>query len=416
MKAMECDVLIIGGGMVGISAALCLRRRLGPGCKILLVEGFPLPAKDVDFHAAYSPSFDARSTALSYSSCLIYQELELWDELAQRACTIEQVHVSEQGRFGSTLMRAADYDWPALGYVVENAWLGNVLVQALHQTDVQTLSPARVLSASVETDRVRVNFESGECAYAQLLLVADGANSVLRESLGVEVLEQDYSQHALIANIGHALEHRGCAYERFTPQGPLAMLPLLASPAEGQRSALVWSLSEEEAQTLQHCPEDEFLATLQDRFGYRLGRLQRVGDRHSYPLALIEAREQVRSGIVIMGNAAHSLHPVAGQGFNLALRDIARLGAVLAEAKMQGDALGALSVLQQYINQQSGDQQRTKQFSDRLPDLFMRRDPVLALLRDVGLVALDLSPVLKREFVRQTTGVAVSAGYRNVQP
>jgi 2-octaprenyl-6-methoxyphenol hydroxylase len=416
MTAMDYDVLIAGGGMVGISAALCLRQRLGPECKILLAEGFPLPGKDPNFQSSYSPSFDARSTALSYSSCLIYQQLEIWDELARRARTIEQVHVSEQGRFGSTLMRAADYEWPALGYVVENAWLGNVLAQALHQSDVQTLSPARLVSASVEAERVCVNFESGESAYTQLLLVADGANSALRQSLGVEVLQQDYSQHALIANVGHALEHQGCAYERFTPQGPLAMLPLLASESEGQRSALVWSLSEEEAQTLQHCPEADFLATLQDRFGYRLGRLQRVGDRHSYPLALIEAQEQVRSGVVIMGNAAHSLHPVAGQGFNLALRDVARLGAVLEEANTQGAALGALSVLQQYINQQRGDQQRTTQFSDRLPDLFMQRDPVLSLMRDIGLVALDISPVLKREFVRQTAGLAVSAGYRNVRP
>jgi 2-octaprenyl-6-methoxyphenol hydroxylase len=416
MKRNDYDVLIAGGGMVGISAALSLHRQLGPECRILLVEGFPLPTADPDFQSGYSPSFDARSTALSYSSCLIFQELQLWDALVQRASVIEQIHVSEQGRFGSTLMRADDYGWPALGYVVENAWLGNVLVQALHRTNIQTLSPARVLTASAEAEQVCVSLENSESVSAQLLLVADGANSALRESLGVDVLQQDYAQHALIANIGHALAHRACAFERFTPQGPLAMLPMLANEADGERSALVWSLPQEQAQTLLHCTEEQFLEALQQRFGYRLGRLQRVGERHAYPLALTAAREQVRSGVVILGNAAHSLHPVAGQGFNLALRDVARLGAVLAEARRQGKPLGDLSVLQLYMQQQTGDQERTTQFSDRLPGLFMQRDPALALLRDVGLMALDLSPALKREFVRHTAGVAASAGYRHVQP
>jgi 2-octaprenyl-6-methoxyphenol hydroxylase len=416
MKRNDYDVLIAGGGMVGISAALSLHRQLGPECRILLVEGFPLPTADPDFQSGYSPSFDARSTALSYSSCLIFQELQLWDALVQRASVIEQIHVSEQGRFGSTLMQADDYDWPALGYVVENAWLGNVLVQALHRTNIQTLSPARVLTASAEAEQVCVSLENSESVSAQLLLVADGANSALRESLGVDVLQQDYAQHALIANIGHALPHRACAFERFTPQGPLAMLPMLANEADGERSALVWSLPQEQAQTLLHCTEEQFLEALQQRFGYRLGRLQRVGERHAYPLALTAAREQVRSGVVILGNAAHSLHPVAGQGFNLALRDVARLGAVLAEARRQGKPLGDLSVLQLYMQQQTGDQERTTQFSDRLPGLFMQRDPALALLRDIGLMALDLSPALKREFVRHTAGVAASAEYRHVQP
>jgi 2-octaprenyl-6-methoxyphenol hydroxylase len=416
VKQNQYDILIAGGGMVGISAALCLSRQLGPDCSIALVEGFPLPTADADFQSSYSPSFDARSTALSYSSCLIFQEMQLWPALANRACAIQLIHVSEQGRFGSTLMQAEDYAWPALGYVVENAWLGNTLVQALHETGVQTLSPRRVLSASTGKNRIQVNFEGGESASAQLLLVADGANSALRQSLGVEVLEQDYAQHALIANIGHALDHKGCAFERFTPQGPLAMLPMLAGAAAEQRSALVWSLSQAEAETFLHCPQQEFLATLQQRFGYRLGRLLRVGERHAYPLALTAAREQVRSGVVILGNAAHSLHPVAGQGFNLALRDVARLGAVLGQAAAGGMALGELAVLEQYMRQQTGDQQRTTQFSDRLPDLFMQRDPALSLMRDIGLMALDLSPALKREFVRQTAGVAASAGYRRVQP
>ena len=301
--------------MVGVSLALCLQQQLGGECSILLIEGYPLPSRDPCFQDNYSPSFDARSTALSYSSYLIYSEMGVWPGLAPRACGIETIHVSEQGRFGSTRMVAADYHWPALGYVVENAWLGNVLVQALHETSVETRSPARVIAATAEAEHIRVGLESGDTLSAGLLVVADGANSVLREALGVEVSQQDYRQHALIANIGHASSHDGCAWERFTAHGPLALLPLLPDTDGGNRSALVWSLPGEEAEHLQHCPQEEFLQLLQQRFGYRLGRLLRVGERHSYPLSLVEAREQVRQGVGIMGNAAHSLPPVAGQGF-----------------------------------------------------------------------------------------------------
>jgi 2-octaprenyl-6-methoxyphenol hydroxylase len=415
MSGSRHDIVIAGGGMVGVSLALCLQRQLGKAYSVLLIEGYPLPARDPSFQQNYSPSFDARSTALSYSSYLIYRQMGVWPALEPRACAIETVHVSEQGRFGSTRMLAAEYDWPALGYVVENAWLGNSLLQALLQTGIETLSPEKVVSAVVETDGVVIGLESGDSVNAGLLVVADGANSILREALGIEVVAQDYKQHALIANIAHAGDHEGCAWERFTAQGPLALLPLLPDPSSGNRSALVWSLPQEEAQRLQHCPQQEFLSLLQERFGYRLGRLLKVGERHSYPLSLIEAREQVRQSVVIMGNAAHSLHPVAGQGFNLALRDIACLCSVLKEAIAAGESIGELAVLQRYLQQQSGDQQRTTAFSDRLPDFFMQRDPALALLRDVGLFALDLSPALKREFVRHTAGVAASKGYRDVQ-
>lgn len=404
MAMADYDVVIAGGGMVGVSLALSLAAALPRSKSILLVENFPLPGRDPDFATAYTPSFDARSTALSYSSYLIYRELGVWPRLEQYTCPINTIHVSEKGRFGSTLMNAADYQWPALGYVVENAWLGNVLIQCLHdQPRIQVISPSRVTGASPGESDVGLQLEGeGPAALsAQLVVVADGAESSLRESLGVEAQRRVYDQHALIANVSHALPHEGRAFERFTADGPMALLPLL--PSQGvSRSALVWTLPPEEAQALQHCNGREFLGALQARFGYRLGRLLRVGERHSYPLALVQAREQVRSGIVIMGNAAHALHPVAGQGFNLALRDVACLSQVLAGAEQPGD----LQTLQDYRRQQAADQERTVSFSDRLPGLFAHGDPALGLLRDAGLVALDMSPALKREFVRHTAGVA----------
>ena len=403
------DIVIAGGGMVGASLALQLGTVLPEHISISLVEGFPLPAPLAQGRPDYHPSFDARSTALSYSSRLVYEKIQLWDELQQWLCPIDSIHVSSRGRFGSSLLRASDYGWHALGYVVENAWLGNALVQALHRRGrVEIFSPARVLGA-VPSGRgmsLQLDGQAQPCIETALLLVADGASSGLREQLGVAVEEKPYRQHALVANVAFAQPHRGCAYERFTDQGPVALLPLLPSIPGEHRSSLVWTLSAAQAGHLQACPEEEFLQALQDRFGYRLGRMMRVGKRHSYPLALVQSSEQVRQGVVVMGNAAHALHPVAGQGYNLALRDVAELGSVLARGIVEGRSCGDLALLQRYLQRQRPDQDRTIQFSDRLPALFMQSDPVLGLARDLALSGLDLLPSLKREFVRHAAGVA----------
>lgn len=409
----EYRVVIAGGGMVGVSLALALARTPLAG-KVLLVESFPLADVAADFRREYSPSFDARSTALSYASCLIYREWGLWEDIAAHAQPIASVHVSEQGRFGSTLMRAADYRWPALGFVVENAWLGNSLLHALREAGVDTRSPARVVAAQAGGDRVELEFDQGDGCSTELLVVADGAASGLREALGIGHRDDSYQQQAIIANIGHRADHGGRAFERFTARGPLAMLPLL--PEGGYRSALVWTLPPDAACEVQALPDQEFLARLQREFGYRLGRLERAGERHSYPLSLVQAEEQVRSGVVVMGNAAHALHPVAGQGFNLALRDVARLALEVSQAVAAGRSPGELAVLQAYRDAQAADQSRTTAFSDRLPGLFMHRDPALSALRDLGLFALDLAPGLKREFVRQTAGLAASTEYRDARP
>ena len=235
-------------------------------------------------------------------------------------------------------------------------------------------------------------------------MVADGANSRLRDQLGIAVNQKPYQQHAVVANIASAEPHAGCAYERFTDTGPLALLPLLKADGIEHRSALVWTLPAEQARHLRGCDEAAFLQVLQERFGYRLGRLIKVGERHEYPLSLVQSTEQVRQGIVVMGNAAHALHPVAGQGFNLALRDVAALGRVLGAGITAGLAPGDLQTLQRYQQRQQSDQDRTIQFSDRIPTLFMHADPVLSLGRDLALAGLDIMPSLKREFVRYAAG------------
>jgi 2-octaprenyl-6-methoxyphenol hydroxylase len=411
----QFDIVIAGGGMVGVSLALQLGAVLPQTVSILLVEGFPIPAPVAGGVPEYHPAFDARSTALSYSSRLIYEQIAVWDHLQQWLCAIETIHVSTRGRFGSALLQAKDHDWPALGYVAENAWLGSALIQQLHRRGrVEVRSPARVVGVKPDGAGVSLQLEgAGQQLSAGLLVVADGAGSGLREQLGVAVNEKPYRQHALVANVAFARPHRGCAYERFTDEGPLALLPLLPAASAAQRSALVWTLSAARAQQLVDCPAAEFLQSLQERFGYRLGRMLHVGERHTYPLSLVQSSEQVRHGVVVMGNAAHALHPVAGQGFNLALRDVTVLGQELSKGIAAGLPPGDLSLLQRYQRRQQRDQHRTIEFSDRLPALFMHADPVLGLGRDLALAGLDIMPALKREFVRYAAGVAGDVGQAN---
>ncbi len=404
------DIVIAGGGMVGVSLALQLAASLPAATRILLLERFQLPAPGEEGSADYHPSFDARSTALSYSSRLIYEAMDVWTDLQQWLCPIERIHVSSRGHFGSTVLAAADYDWPALGYVVENAWLGRALLSALHrQGRVEARSPARVVALAPHNGgtRLQVEDEAGVAAIdAGLLLVADGADSGLCEQLGVSINRKPYAQHALIANIASNEPHRGCAYERFTDEGPLALLPLTGTTGAANRSALVWTLPESRAEQLKGCTEEAFLRELQQRFGYRLGRLRQVGERHSYPLQLVQATEQVRRGVVVVGNAAHALHPVAGQGFNLALRDVAQLCRAIADGVAAGRAPGDLGQLEHFRLAQQQDQERTIGFSDRVPALFMQSDPLLGIGRDLALCGMDFLPALKRAFVRHAAGVA----------
>jgi 2-octaprenyl-6-methoxyphenol hydroxylase len=224
--------------------------------------------------------------------------------------------------------------------------------------------------------------------------------------LGVDRHTRSYGQQALIANIGTARPHGGVAYERFTDEGPLALLPLVASAQPENRCSLVWTLPPAQAQHLLECPIEEFLARLQRRFGYRLGRLLKAGERASYPLALTQSAEQVRRGIVVVGNAAHALHPVAGQGYNLALRDASRLAHVLLDGIERGEAPGSLATLQRYQALQASDQERTIRFSDQIPGLFMLDNLLLSVGRDLALSGLDIVPGLKKEFVRQAAGIA----------
>lgn len=401
------DVVIAGGGMVGASLALSLSQHSQGELQILLIESFPL--KTQPGQPVYTPSFDARSTALSYGSRLIYESLGVWPTLAQHCSPITQIHVSSRGAFGSTVMTAAEMQWPALGYVVENAWLGNSLMAALAEQGSVTLAAPATVKTLHNTEQscsltLQQDAQSRDIE-ASLVVVADGADSGLRTQLGIEHQTTTYEQVSLVANVCFSQPHAGCAYERFTASGPVALLPLSNSEQNQPRAALVWSLPPEQAELMSGCDEATFLAQLQQQFGHRVGEFTKVGQRSSYPLRLIEAKEQVRQRIVIMGNAAHSLHPVAGQGFNLALRDCASLTHIVCSGLREGGAIGSLTRLNQYLQAQHSDQQTITHFSHHLPSLFTAKQWPLAIARQLGLGVLDVTPAVKKAFVQQTSGM-----------
>jgi len=386
---------IVGGGLVGASLALALQAGAkARGWTIELVEPFE-PGND------YQPSYDARSTALSYGTRLIYQRLGVWEQIAERAEPITNIHVSDRGRAGVTRLDAGGQQVPALGYVVENAWIGHCLWQALDDEVVVRHCPAEVERMHAVPGGYRLTLTDSQTIDCNLAVLADGGRSGLREQLGVKIRQSPYGQTALIANVTPGTPHGGRAFERFTDEGPMALLPL-----PDNRCALVWTRPEPDAARLAAVPEAEFLEELQQAFGYRLGGFQQVGARHLYPLVLIEAEEQVRSGLVVLGNAAHSLHPIAGQGYNLSLRDTEALSVALLNSPAQP---GDLGVLQAYHRKQRLDQRLTVGFSDQLTQLFSDSAGLLVAGRNLGLLGLDLLPPAKTWFARQAMGMGVRA-------
>lgn len=396
------DVAIVGGGMVGLSLALLLARSC-PELSVVVIEAHAFSlAGDLE-----QPSFDARCTAVSESSRAVFEHIGVWARLASLVAPITTVHVSDRGKPGITRLEAAEQGLEGLGFVVENRVLGQVLMAAVSDCPaIRIVAPLRV--ERLVPDAKGMVIESGDQrCLASLAVVAEGAGSTTLEQLGIHTRVTDYGQSALIANIGLERPHAGVAYERFTDQGPLALLPLPDAGGE-HRAALVWTLPPTQAQELASAPEEVFLAALQERFGYRAGTFVRRGQCSTYSLRLSVAEEQVRRHLAVVGNAAHFLHPVAGQGFNLALRDVARLVEAVVAGWRRDLAPGDLAVLEDYLSGQEGDQWQTILFSDSLPRTFATGG-ALPALRSIGLITLDLVPALRTEFARFGAGLAVRA-------
>jgi len=389
------DVLIVGGGMVGASMAVALRPL---GLKVGLVEAFAF-AK-----SRSQPAYDDRSVALSHGSSLIFKGMGLWVELSPQVESIQNIHVSDRGYFGATRLSAAQQGVPALGYVVESRVLGGALYDALADSEVEVIAPAKVVGLDQSAEGVaKLTVEQdGESSVisSRLLIVAGGSASGLRDQLGIGVNERDYEQSAVIANVTTSQPHNNVAFERFTASGPLALLPM----TEG-RYSLVWTHRSDEVASTMALDDAGFLAKLQQAFGYRQGDFIKVGERTAYPLKLIKSTQEVSGRAVIIGNTSHTLHPVAGQGLNLALRDIAVLTDLVAEAVQNQSDVGDAALLQRYEAERKPDYDSVVNYTDGLVRVFSKDFAPLGHARAGGLLAVDRIAPLRGLLAKQSMGL-----------
>ena len=393
---------IIGAGMSGLLTAGACDQAFGGECQVMLFD-----QSDLQLDRPMSqPSFDDRSTALSYPTLEYFGALGL-TEIVQNVCPIDTIHVSNKGRLGSAVLTAMAMDWAMLGGVVENRVLGAALAAWVKRSGVVIKAPTTIDALAMQDSGVMITLASGEQIRLDCVVIADGESSGLAAKLGISRRVKAYAAHALVANIATAKPHDGQAFERFTPEGPMALLPL--SDLNNQhRSALVWTDSSARISDLLESSTPDFCAALQAHFGYRLGRITDVGQRSIYPLALRHSIEQIRSRMVLIGNAAHTLHPVAGQGFNLSVRDTRRLVEVLSGCIRTNDF--SAKQLGIYSDQRAIDQARTVGASDMLPSLFQQTG-VTALARDALLGALDVIPAAKRRFTQIAAGALAETDY-----
>ncbi|MCY6412587.1 2-octaprenyl-6-methoxyphenyl hydroxylase [Acinetobacter sp. VNH17] len=391
---MQQQVIIVGGGMVGLSLALMLAKS---NIAVKLLEAVKYPNYDDENVAPYHSSFDARNTALSRRSVQIYQKLGLWEALQQHATPILQVHITEQGSFGKARLVAEQEKVESFGQVIENAWLGRVLLtQVRQQPLIELIDGVQVTSLTQDADQVQIEaMRNGEYIHSlksKLVIAADGRDSFCRQAIGVGVDEYDYDQVAIVTTVQTSKPHQHVGFERFSALGPLALLPL---PGEYRRS-VVWPVKKgTEAEWLGEDNDQHFLDALQHTYGDRAGKFEKTGKRFSYPLSQVLADKQAVGRVVLMGNAAHTIHPVAGQGFNLCLRDADVLVRFLMEQLAKSDDIGAPENLLAYEQARLKDQQRVIKFCDSVVRGFSNQNPILKLLRNTGLIAFDVIPGIK---------------------
>lgn len=395
---MHYDLIIMGGAMTGSTLALALSARSQGRIRIAVLE------KQVP-HQHLNSGFDARTIALSHGSCRQFDTIRLpdgqtlWQQLQPFATPIKRIHVSDKGHSGIVEFNADEFQLAQLGAVIELSRAGEVLLNAMAQyPNIDYLAPADIDRIARSQTGVEISLKNDRTLSAQLLIGADGTQSTAASAAGIQMdLLHAYGQTAIISNIQVQQPHNQRAFERFTDEGPIALLPM-----RDNLMSLVWCVKQ--PQPLLQLGEQAFLAALQRRFGWRLGKLQQCGQRAAYPLNLYRASQHIQSRIALIGNAAQTLHPIAGQGFNLAIRDVMSLAEILARQYSAQQDIGDYHGLQQYQQNRIADQRQMMRLTDGLLSVFANQLLPLQIGRNLGLMALSQSALLRQHFAKPALG------------
>lgn len=405
MSAGDADIVIVGGGLNGPCLGLACAQA---GLSSIVLDALPEGTRSAD-------AFDGRAYALALASVRMLDALSLWDGLADRAQPILRVMASD-GRAGDGAaplfldLDHAEIEEGPMGHMIEDRYLRRALLEAMAGTPlVRHRAGARVVAqdtgtatgtaTGVETG-VAVTLEGGETLRARLLVGADGRSSGVAARAGIRRHGWAYGQTALVCAVDHDLPHHGIAHQFFMPGGPLAILPL-----PGNRSSVVWSERDPRARALAQADDAEFLAALRPAFGDFLGAIALSGERHAYPLSLDLAQRMVDTRLALVGDAAHGVHPIAGQGLNLGLRDVGALAEVLADAARRGEDIAASDVLARYQRWRRFDTASLALATDLFNRLFSNDNPALRAIRDLGMGAISALPGLRRGLIREAAGL-----------
>jgi 2-octaprenyl-6-methoxyphenol hydroxylase len=385
--------------MVGASLACALSSSMATSnLRIAIIESVTLSNDQ-------QPSYDDRGLTLSASSKRILEQIDVWQQVQAYATPIKKIHVSEQGRFGFTRLSADEVGRNELGNIV----IARALGQALHKQmasykNVELICPAELKHFKRNNEMMELEItESGQTRIisAGLLVGADGSRSLVRRLADINTKEKDFKQTAIVANVTTQKPNNATAFERFTPHGPVALLPI-----DKNRSVLVFTVNRNNAEYYLAMSDELFIKEIENEFGRRLGYIGQVGQRRSYPLFFIEALEQYQQQLVLLGNAAHSIHPNAAQGFNLGLRDVAGLAECIFTGLKKGYDISDITILEDYVALRQKDQKRIMRLSNKLASIFYNEYPVLSSARNAAMLLLDVIPELKKSFMQTTMGLA----------
>ncbi len=390
----DYDLLIVGGGLAGNCLALKLANS---GLRIAIIEA------NTRAQLQAAPSGD-RALALAAGTALMLETFNAWQGISHAATPIKHIHISDRGHFGKTRLSAEKEKITALGYVITARELENHISRLVDEASIEVISPARVVGLMSGDKQIHVTLKQGNDSLnlsAKLLVGADGGYSSVRQLLDIPQQSVDYGQTAIVTTVNLSLSHQNTAFERFTSSGPLALLPLTKN-----QSAVVWTRSTEDAEALMLGNEADFLTELQSCFGFKLGAFSLAAPRRAFPLSLIRAEKMLAERAVIIGNAVHQLHPVAGQGFNLGLRDVVSLADKLIEQHQLNADIGAKEFLNSYANSRNKDHDKTINFTDTVVKVFSNEWLAMALIRNIGLTLLDHIPSVKHLLTRHAMGLA----------